>query len=206
MCLLQLNKVNPLFSSLSFQRVLCSTLLIWSVVTPENNTDVRHFRWASCLSPRWQEKSWYDVMNHAQPRPNLIFFSLGNVSKGGDFFLLWIFPKKSRFQTNENIFAESCSVWCKVFFGPKKSFGVIGTLNFTTVISLWITKKLIENTLLVHTVPYKITCPMPTRSPGSHAGEIPDVNTNTTTTVCFTCTSLRNNYDKYWKVIIKFKN
>jgi len=54
MCPLQLNKVNPLFSSCSILQGFCSIkrywmnsntfLLIWSVVTPENNTGIRHFR------------------------------------------------------------------------------------------------------------------------------------------------------------------
>ena len=37
--------------------------------------------------------------------------------------------KKSRFQPNEEIFAESCSVRYKDLFRAKKIFGVIGTLN-----------------------------------------------------------------------------
>ena len=53
MCLLQLNKVNIVLSLFSVLRVLCSIkryrmksdifLLIWSVVTPENNTGIRLF-------------------------------------------------------------------------------------------------------------------------------------------------------------------
>ena len=48
------------------------------------------------------------------------------------------------------------------------------------VISLYNTKKLIENTQLVYTAPYTYTRPMLTRPPGSRAGDIPDVHTNTT--------------------------
>ena len=62
------NKVNPLFSSLSFLRVLCSikryrmksntSLLIWSVVTPENNTSIRQLRWATLLITKsWRQES-----------------------------------------------------------------------------------------------------------------------------------------------------
>ena len=52
--------------------------------------------------------------------------------------------------------------------------------NVTVVISLYNTKKLIENTQLVYTAPYTYTRPMLTRPPGSRAGDIPDVHTNTT--------------------------
>ena len=38
-------------------------------------------------------------------------------------------PKKSRFQPNEKIFAESCSVRYKDLLRAKKIFGVIGTLR-----------------------------------------------------------------------------
>ena len=48
------------------------------------------------------------------------------------------------------------------------------------VISLCNTKKLIANKLLVYTAPHTYPRPMPTRSPGSCAEEIPEVNTNTT--------------------------
>ena len=52
---------------------------------------------------------------------------------------------------------------------------------YPIVISLCNTKKLIENTQLVYTAaPYTYTRPMPTRPPGSRAGDIPDVHTNTT--------------------------
>ena len=37
--------------------------------------------------------------------------------------------KKSRFQPNEEIFAESCLVRYKDLFRAKKILGVIGTLN-----------------------------------------------------------------------------
>ena len=72
------------FLVFSFLRVFCSIrryrmksntfLPIWSVVTSENNTSIRHFRWESCWSPLSQEKSWNDVTNRSRPRPNLIVF------------------------------------------------------------------------------------------------------------------------------------
>ena len=104
----QLNKVNPLFSSFSILQGFCSIkryrmksntfLLIWSVVTPGNNTGIRHFGWASCWSQHSQKKSWNDFRNCTLPRPNLIVFLLGNVSNGGVSCLLWKFTKKSSFQ------------------------------------------------------------------------------------------------------------
>ena len=95
-------EVNPLFSSSSFLRVLCFIRTyrmksntfhpIWSV-TSENNTGIRHFRWAGCWSLCSEEKSWNDVTNRTRPRPNLIVFSLRNVSNGGVFCLLWKFTR-----------------------------------------------------------------------------------------------------------------
>ena len=41
--------------------------------------------------------------------------------------------KKSRFQPNEKIFAESCSVRYKDLLWAKTFFGVIGTLNLLVI-------------------------------------------------------------------------
>ena len=79
-----LQKSTHFFPSFSFLRVFCSIsryrmksntfLPIWSVVSPENNTGIRHFRWESCWSPLSQEKSWNDFTNRTRPRPNLVVF------------------------------------------------------------------------------------------------------------------------------------
>ena len=60
---------------------------------------------------------------------------------------------------------------------PDKSIGdkPLLAILVANVISLCNTKKLIENTQLVYTVPYPYTRSMPTRPPGSRAGDIPDV-------------------------------
>ena len=48
-------------------------------------TSMRHFRWATCWSPRSQKKFGNDVTNRTRPRPNLIDFPLGNVTSGDVF-------------------------------------------------------------------------------------------------------------------------
>lgn len=134
MCPLQSNKVNPLFSSFSFLPFFCSIKRylmksntfspIWSVVTPENNTVIRHFRWASCWSQRPQKNSWNDVTNRTRPRPNLIVFSLGKVSNMGVFLPTLKTHTKSKFQPNEK---KSCPVRYKDLFRAKNFSGVLGT-------------------------------------------------------------------------------
>ena len=104
----------------SFLRVFCSIkryrmesntfLPIWSVVAPENNTSIRHFRWATCWSPLSQEKAWNDVTNRARPRANLIDFPLGNVSNGGVFCQLWQFTRNRGF--NQMKRALGRKAWC----------------------------------------------------------------------------------------------
>ena len=55
-----------------------------------------------------------------------VFASLGRAGKKIPLKI----HKKSRFQPNEKMFAESCSVRYKALLRAKKIFGVIGTLMF----------------------------------------------------------------------------
>ena len=55
-----------------------------------------------------------------------VFASLGRAGKK----ITLKIHKKSRFQPNEKMFAESCSVRYKDLLRAKKVFGVIGTLTF----------------------------------------------------------------------------
>ena len=54
-----------------------------------------------------------------------VFASLGRAGKKKTLKI----HKKSRFQPNEKMFAESCSVRYKDLLRAKNFFGVIGTLN-----------------------------------------------------------------------------
>ena len=83
-------------------------------------------------------------------------------------------PFKKHFQNFVNALANTDNAFNKTAGGCLESF------TEPLVISLCNTKKLIENTQLVYTAPYTYTRPMPTRPPGSRAGDIPDVHTNTT--------------------------
>lgn len=133
---LQLNKVNPHFSCFSFLSFFCSIKMylmksntfppIWNVVTPENNTVIRHFRWASCWSQRPQKNSWNDVTSRTRPRPNLIVFSLGNVSNGGVFLPTLKTQKNSTKWKKILRNLAQCDV-NKDLFQAKNFSGVLGT-------------------------------------------------------------------------------
>ena len=88
--------------------------------------------------------------------------------------LPWAYYSKVRFHFR--LFSATCEADPDKSIGNKPMLAIL----ITNVISLWITKKLIENSLLVHSLPYTATHPTPTQLPGSRSGEIPNVNTNTT--------------------------
>ena len=109
------------FSSIKRYRMQSNTFLpIWSVVARENNISIRHFRWATCWSPRSHEKSWNDVTNRTRPRPNLIDFPLGNVSNGGVFCQLWKFTKNRGFNQMKKFLRNLAQCNIKIYSGPKK--------------------------------------------------------------------------------------
>jgi len=137
-CPPQLNEVNFFFVFFSAglllhkkYRMESNTFLpIWSVVATENNTNIRHFRWATCWSPRSQEKSWNDVTNRTRRRSNLIDFSLDNVSNGGVVCLLWKLTKNRGFNQMKKFLWNLSQSDIKIYSGPKSIFGVIGSLRF----------------------------------------------------------------------------